>query len=67
MKITCLSTCLFSFSLAMLAACGLHLLAKIAKVWSIPADINHGSSYRMPHNGIPSYAFLKARKLHITS
>lgn len=51
----------------MLAACVLHLLAKIAKVWSIPADVNHGSTSRMPHNGIPLYIFPKARKLHITS
>lgn len=58
---------LTSFNLALLAACGSHLLANIVKVWSIPADMNHGRSYMVPHNGIPLSAFPKARKLHITS
>lgn len=58
---------LTSCNLALLADCGSHLLAKIAEVWSIPADMNYGSSYMVPHNGIPLCAFPKARKLHITS
>lgn len=64
---TCLTMFLISFSLVMLAAGGLHLLAKISKVWSISADMKCNSSSRMPHNDFPFCAFPKVRKLHIAS